>query len=50
MGAEREGGGSGKGGNIGGEVGVALAGQQPWIQNMSVRENILFGSEYDQQR
>lgn len=28
---------------------VAYANQVPWIQNASLRENILFGAEYDQQ-
>ena len=29
---------------------VAYATQQAWIQNASVRDNILFGSEFDQQK
>jgi ABC-type transport system involved in cytochrome bd biosynthesis fused ATPase/permease subunit len=29
---------------------VAYVEQQPWIQNMTIRENILFGSEYDEER
>ena len=29
---------------------VAYVQQQPWIQNKSIRENILFGVEYDEVR
>ncbi|CED83676.1 Multidrug resistance-associated protein/mitoxantrone resistance protein, ABC superfamily [Phaffia rhodozyma] len=30
--------------------GVAYADQQSWLQNQTLRENILFGSEYDEER
>lgn len=29
---------------------IAYVGQQPWIQNTTVKKNILFGKEYDEQR
>lgn len=29
------------------EQGFGLATQEPWIQSATVRENILFGREYD---
>jgi ABC-type multidrug transport system fused ATPase/permease subunit len=29
---------------------VALVSQQPWIQNLSIRDNILFGKEYEPSR
>ena len=29
---------------------IAYVGQQPWIISDSLRENILFGKEYDQRR
>ncbi|RHY66584.1 hypothetical protein DYB30_011291 [Aphanomyces astaci] len=34
-------------GSVGVRGRVAYFGQQPWIQNMSIRENILFGLPYD---
>lgn len=30
--------------------GVAYAAQESWVQNESVRENILFGAPYDEER
>ena len=30
--------------------GVAFFTQEPWIQHLTVRENIIFGREYNQQR
>ncbi len=30
--------------------GIALVPQEPWIQNKSLRDNIVFGREFDQQR
>ena len=30
--------------------GVAYAAQESWIQNETIRENILFGSPYDEER
>ena len=30
--------------------GIAYAAQESWIQNETIRENILFGSPYDEER
>lgn len=30
--------------------GVAYAAQESWVQNATIRENILFGSPYDEER
>lgn len=30
--------------------GVAYAAQESWVQNETIRENILFGSPYDEER
>lgn len=30
--------------------GVAYAAQESWVQNETIRENILFGSAYDEER
>jgi hypothetical protein len=30
--------------------GVAYAAQESWVQNESIRDNILFGSQYDKER
>jgi len=30
--------------------GVAYAAQEAWVQNATIKDNILFGSEYDEQR
>lgn len=27
---------------------ISYSEQQPWIQNMTIRENILFGKDFDQ--
>ncbi|KAF9270593.1 P-loop containing nucleoside triphosphate hydrolase protein [Marasmius fiardii PR-910] len=32
------------------EEGVAYAAQEPWVQNESIRGNIVFGSEFDEER
>ncbi|KAG8864758.1 hypothetical protein FRB96_003344 [Tulasnella sp. 330] len=36
--------------NLPRDGGVAFCAQEPWIQNASVKENILFGSPYDERR
>ncbi len=30
--------------------GIAYAAQESWVQNESIRNNIIFGSEYDEER
>ena len=32
------------------EGGVAYAAQESWVQNETIRDNILFGSKYDEER
>ncbi|CCO37550.1 ATP-binding cassette transporter abc4 Short=ABC transporter abc4 [Rhizoctonia solani AG-1 IB] len=32
------------------EGGIAYAAQEPWVQNETIRENILLGAEYDEER
>jgi hypothetical protein len=36
--------------NLPREGGVAYAAQESWVQNETIRNNILFGSEYDEVR
>lgn len=37
-------------GNIAASGGFAYVSQQAWILNDSLKENILFGNEYDQEK
>ena len=37
-------------GHIKVKVRIAYAAQQPWIFSSTIRQNILFGSEYDEER
>jgi len=30
--------------------GIAYSAQEPWVQNATIRENIIFGSPYDEER
>ena len=30
--------------------GVAYSAQEPWVQNATIRENIIFGSPFDEER
>ena len=36
--------------NLPRQGGVAYAAQESWVQNETIRENILFGSPYDEER
>ena len=36
--------------NLPRDGGVAYAAQEPWLQNETIRNNILFGSAYDEER
>ena len=36
--------------NLPRQGGVAYAAQESWVQNDTIRENILFGSPYDEER
>lgn len=36
--------------NLPRQGGVAYAAQESWVQNATIRENILFGSAYDEER
>jgi hypothetical protein len=36
--------------NLPRQGGVAYAAQESWVQNESIRDNILFGSPYDEER
>jgi len=36
--------------NLPRERGIAYAAQESWVQNATFRENILFGSQYDETR
>ena len=36
--------------NLPRDQGIAYAAQESWVQNDTIRENILFGSSYDEMR
>ena len=36
--------------NLPRQGGVAYAAQESWVQNETIRDNILFGSPYDEER
>ena len=36
--------------NLPRDKGVAYAAQESWVQNETIRDNILFGSPYDEER
>lgn len=36
--------------NLPRQGGVAYAAQESWVQNATIRDNILFGSPYDEER
>lgn len=36
--------------NLPKDEGIAYAAQESWVQNATIRENILFGSSYDEDR